>query len=198
MGSLGSVTISTTQALLALLVIAPAVAWHGMRSGASRWTVLLRVVAACYATTIAAMVFFPLPLPLPPWTVPTGGGDYRGWPYPWVSPVPFETIRASLALGWVWPAERMLIGNVVVFMPVGVLAPLLGRRWDSWRAMLGLGFAVSVGIELGQLGMSLLIGSPYRVADVDDVILNVLGVLLGYAALRTVRQLVARSGRATG
>ena len=46
------------------------------------------------------------------------------------------------------------------------------------------GLAVSVAIEGTQLGLSLLMGYWYRVADVDDLILNTAGVLLGYGAFR--------------
>ena len=38
--------------------------------------------------------------------------------------------------------------------------------------------------EGAQLGLSMLMGYWYRVADVDDLILNTAGVLLGYGAFR--------------
>ena len=43
-----------------------------------------------------------------------------------------------------------------------------------------------------QLGLSVLIGAPYRVADVDDIIINVLGVALGYGLYRLVSLLLPR------
>ena len=48
----------------------------------------------------------------------------------------------------------------------------------------------SVIVALITLGLSLLIGAPYRVADVDDVIINVLGVALGYGLYRAVALLL--------
>jgi glycopeptide antibiotics resistance protein len=36
--------------------------------------------------------------------------------------------------------------------------------------------------------MSLLMGFPFRVADVDDVILNTLGTILGFASLRMAQR----------
>lgn len=57
--------------------------------------------------------------------------------------------------------------------------------------MLLAGLAFSVAIELAQLAVSVGLGYAYRVSDIDDVILNVAGVLLGYTAYRLAR------GRAT-
>ena len=50
----------------------------------------------------------------------------------------------------------------------------------SWRRAFVLGLAATVAIESTQLGLSLVMGSPYRAADIDDVIVNVAGALLGY------------------
>lgn len=47
---------------------------------------------------------------------------------------------------------------------------------------LGLGF--SVGLELLQLAIGLVYGFPYRVIDINDVLLVLAGAVLGYLALR--------------
>ena len=39
-------------------------------------------------------------------------------------------------------------------------------------------------LETAQLGVSLLIGAAYRSVDINDVLLNAAGVLLGYALFR--------------
>jgi glycopeptide antibiotics resistance protein len=43
---------------------------------------------------------------------------------------------------------------------------------------------VSFGIEILQLTISTVVGFPYRVFDVDDVILNTTGAALGWAGWR--------------
>ena len=67
-------------------------------------------------------------------------------------------------------------GNVMLFFPLGILMPLVWRRLRFWRGM-QIAIALSVTIELLQY-LSSAWGS-YRAADVNDVILNVVGASLG-------------------
>jgi glycopeptide antibiotics resistance protein len=173
----GSVLVGGEFAFLPLLLVIPLIAWHGARNRASARAVLVRIVAATYTAAVIAVTFFPLPLP--PYGDGAGVGDYRGLPYPWLTPVPFETIRSSLGLGLEWPAGRFLIGNILAFIPLGILVRLLRTR-STWRLALAMALTASLGLELLQLAMSLAMGFPYRVADVDDVILNVTGAMLGW------------------
>lgn len=67
-----------------------------------------------------------------------------------------------------------LAGNVIGFMPFGMLLPgMCRKRPGFWRVVL-LSFDLSLLIEISQL--ALRVGS----CDVDDVILNTLGGCLGY------------------
>lgn len=77
-----------------------------------------------------------------------------------------------------------IAGNVAAFVPLGVLAPAVSARWRSWVRVLGLGLAVSLAIEVAQLAVSLVVGHPYRQADVDDLLLNVAGTAAGFALWR--------------
>jgi len=87
---------------------------------------------------------------------------------------PFRMIRHDLTVGG-WEFVINVLGNLAAGFPMGVLLPgLLGRRC-SWGWVAGLGLAVSLLIEMLQ-GFS-----GRRVADVDDLILNTSGALLGYA-----------------
>lgn len=75
-----------------------------------------------------------------------------------------------------------LAGNVLIFAPLGFLPPLLWKRLARWRRAVGLCFCVSLFIECAQLFVG-------RSVDVDDLILNTLGGLLGYLAFALVRRL---------
>ena len=77
--------------------------------------------------------------------------------------------------------NMQLLGNILVFVPMGILLPLVWYRHRSATATIGAALAGSVTIEVIQylqqsMGMQ-------RSVDVDDVILNVVGALLGYLLL---------------
>lgn len=72
---------------------------------------------------------------------------------------------------WEEPVSYLL--NAVMFLPLGCLLPLI---WENYRRLLptvAAGAAFSLAIELGQL-------FNRRQTDIDDLIMNVLGTLIGY------------------
>jgi glycopeptide antibiotics resistance protein len=75
-------------------------------------------------------------------------------------------------------------GNVLLFVPLGILIPLVWRRLRFWRGM-QIAIALSCGIELVQY-LSRAWGSM-RLADVNDVLLNVFGAFLGLAIVFLLR-----------
>ena len=97
------------------------------------------------------------------------------------NPVPLRTIAIYLANldspFWV----RQLVGNLLLLMPVGLLGPIAFPAMSSWLRVLVVAIALSVAIEIAQLWV------PNRMADIDDVLLNVAGAMLGYALLSLVR-----------
>jgi VanZ family protein len=72
-----------------------------------------------------------------------------------------------------------LFGNVLLFAPLGFLLPLLVPAIRRWWQVLAVGAGISLLIELYQLTWPLV-----RNASVDDLLMNALGALLGFAALR--------------
>lgn len=84
---------------------------------------------------------------------------------------PFEEISRALNRKSYW-LLFMLLGNIIMFMPVGFFPALLWRKWRWWKSLL-LGFCSSVSIEWIQF----FIG---RSTDIDDVILNTTGALAGF------------------
>ena len=84
---------------------------------------------------------------------------------------------------------RNAAGNFALFIPLGILLPLVWRHLRFWRGML-IAIALSCSIELIQY-FSRAWGS-YRSADVNDVILNSLGACLGLV-LVSLLQLLQRN-----
>jgi glycopeptide antibiotics resistance protein len=99
--------------------------------------------------------------------------------------VPFRTLGIYLAnLGsWFW--MRNLLGNLALLLPLGLLGPIALPALDRWSRVALLALVISTIIELMQLAV------PDRSADIDDIIVNVAGALLGYAAFVIVRAAVS-------
>lgn len=68
-----------------------------------------------------------------------------------------------------------ILGNLVLLAPLGIFLPALSARYRRWRVILATGFLVTLGIELSQYFLAV------RVFDIDDLLLNTLGVGIGYA-----------------
>jgi glycopeptide antibiotics resistance protein len=79
---------------------------------------------------------------------------------------------------------RNAAGNVLLFLPLGILIPLVWRRVRFWRGI-QIAIALSITIELIQY-LSRVRGS-YRSADVNDIVLNGLGACLGLALVSLLR-----------
>lgn len=77
---------------------------------------------------------------------------------------------------------RTILGNVALFIPLGVLVPLTFRKMRSAWGMLAVAVVASILIETLQW-VGRFVGNP-RWSDVDDLIFNVLGALIGYAIAR--------------
>ncbi len=68
-------------------------------------------------------------------------------------------------------------GNILLFSPIGFFVPYLWNRFDSFIKILMIGLGVTFFIETVQY----FIG---RSTDVDDIILNTCGVLIGYGVFK--------------
>jgi glycopeptide antibiotics resistance protein len=99
--------------------------------------------------------------------------------------IPFHT----LAIYWrnlgseFW--MRNLFGNLALLLPLGLLGSIAFPALDRWWRIALVALLYSVAIELIQRLV------PARSADIDDVIVNVAGALLGWAICRTARRITA-------
>lgn len=100
--------------------------------------------------------------------------------------MPFKTIIDLLGnyhkygfIFWIYN----LLGNIVVFIPLGVLITLVLKRC-SIKNTLSISFFIIVLAELIQLFTRL------GVFDIDDIILNLVGCLIGYAFGSLIRKYI--------
>lgn len=95
--------------------------------------------------------------------------------------VPFDTIKNYIYQFHHYNLDivvKNLLGNIVLFIPIGIIAPLLNKRLLKVIPLLSFTVVLIVGVELAQ--MLLRVGS----FDIDDVILNTLGALIGLILTR--------------
>ena len=67
-----------------------------------------------------------------------------------------------------------LFGNIIAFIPMGIIVPELRKGLNSGRKVLSFSLKIIISIEVIQL--LLFVGT----FDIDDVILNGTGVIIGY------------------
>ena len=159
------------------------IASRGWKFSADREALL--AVWFCYLTAVLAITIVPLPLA-------RDAGEARLNLHPLV-----YTVRCFAPSN---PAYRALractkntFGNVILFMPFGLLLPFVWRRVRNMGIVIVLAVLFSLGIESTQY-LERAFGT-YRAVDVDDVLLNVLGAFLGaLIGLPAVRR-AARSRR---
>ncbi|WP_418936199.1 VanZ family protein [Natronobacillus azotifigens] len=102
---------------------------------------------------------------------------FTPFPFPAsVQLIPFYFVFDSIESGYIGSAYWQ---NFILLFPLGVFSPLLFRRLRNLKLTILTAFFVSTSIETIQLIMSLTIGSN-RTFNVDDIILNTSGAIIGY------------------
>lgn len=90
--------------------------------------------------------------------------QYIRW-NPEINWIPFQDISSANIVG--------MVLNVLMFVPFGAFLPIYFARFRKVSATVLAGVLMSFTIELFQL-------FTFRVTDIDDLIMNTLGTLLGY------------------
>lgn len=146
------------------------------KSGAliKRPTELLRLVFVCYLTGLVSLIILPANF----WLYVYDGLVFGWWDE--LGPV-FQIGDVNLVpsvIGWLsgelslgsW-VKKMLIGNIAIFVPMGFLLPLVTKIKDR-KNLLRASFMIPLACEVLQL----IFGRSF---DIDDLICNFVGILIG-------------------
>ncbi|MGX6979392.1 VanZ family protein [Vagococcus elongatus] len=82
--------------------------------------------------------------------------------------------------------------NIIAFVPIGFLVPMISPIFNNIKKMFLLGTLVSLTIEISQLF------TLYRATDINDFLTNVLGTLIGYYCFTFVNNLFLKEKRTIG
>ena len=96
---------------------------------------------------------------------------------------PFKTIKMYIEYADKLNSVENLAGNILVFVPFGMLFPLIRSSKSGFLDVFANALILVLGIEIFQLF------SAFGAFDVDDIILNCFGAMLGYIAYRKGRDL---------
>ena len=91
--------------------------------------------------------------------------------------IPFQSIGSMLQRGISYTALVQIGGNVMIAIPYGLLLYILSCKKGIQRLLAALGFPLT--IKLLQLLVGKIIGLNYRSFDIDDILLNTIGVYVG-------------------
>lgn len=108
------------------------------------------------------------------------GGTHDGNP----NLIPFKTIYPYMLgdKGWII-AGINLLGNIVLLVPIGFLIPFVSRK-TNWKIMIIIAIISGLVIELLQTFLKV------GIFDIDDVILNGIGVMIGYWVFLGFQQMI--------
>ena len=99
---------------------------------------------------------------------------------------PFRSMSTQIEYITQWWALKNLLGNIIPFIPFGVLLPITYKKFSSVISVFFIGFASILFIEIFQFFTKL--GS----FDVDDIILNMIGIVCGYLMFLVINCIFAR------
>lgn len=83
-------------------------------------------------------------------------------------------------------SDRIGLGfilNIFLFIPLGFLCPLMSKTFERARNTFFIGLGISLLIETVQLF------TLYRATDIDDLLTNVIGTMIGYLCFRLIAKL---------
>jgi len=161
-----------------------------LRRGGSRFSYLfLFSLFWLYLLGVVAATLFPMPLPF------LAGGQVdrssAGYILSQINLAPFDYSQFRYESPR-YIFAREILANILLTLPFGFGISFVAsvRRKD----ILWLAPAVGIGIESCQLIAGLILGVNYREVDINDAIMNALGVLAGYGLFMLfARYLVERA-----
>lgn len=95
----------------------------------------------------------------------------------------FSSIRLMVDSGSFRLMFENVVGNVLLFLPFGLLLPLLWRKTRHFFVLFPFAAVTSFCIESMQYEYA------HRIFDVDDIFLNVVGAVIGWFVMTIARLL---------
>lgn len=114
----------------------------------------------------------------------------RAYSHRCINIIPFRTISQFMSARYNRSIKIInVLGNIVVFMPLGIMLPLLSKRLAGVAKGVLFSAGLSAVIEIMQFIFAV------GVTDIDDLILNILGGFLGSVLCTYIYNAIKRNHR---
>lgn len=167
-------------AVLALVTVAGL----AIRKREGFWRTFVSLCFTSYLCALVAVTMFPIPVD------PRLIADRSAAGFLHNNLIPFSTISNAFSDGITYFALQVG-GNLLLLVPFGLMLPVLQPRFHGFGRSLRAIATAALSVEIAQYAVSAAIGYTYRQADVDDLILNVAGGLIGFGLYRLLALVVA-------
>ncbi|MCF7619728.1 VanZ family protein [Bacillus sonorensis] len=134
-----------------------------------------------YFSGLISVTIFPIPVDQKLIEDTISGGFYEKNNF-----IPFNSIINTFSTGFISTIITQIGGNLILLFPFGFLLPLIIENFKSLKRIIFLGFLTSLLIETLQFTLSLWIGFTYRSFDVDDLLLNTIGSVIGFLTFKLI------------
>ncbi|MGE7607503.1 VanZ family protein [Peribacillus frigoritolerans] len=145
-----------------------------------------------YICTLIGITIFPFPVQK--YFIETMIEDQLGLKHNFI---PFKIIYDAMNFGSLSFGLNILfkqaVGNILLFLPMGFVLPMIFTNIKAIRKVIFIGFLASLSIELFQGFAGLWIGYNYRAVDIDDLIFNVLGTVIGFLIWKLLYDFLKRN-----
>lgn len=150
------------------------------------WVIAMRVLMFLYVVLLVKLIVFKYPIPMLRGIMDSWDVDMVKRGVYSANLTPFKTIRMYIKYYHQINGFDNLFGNILAFVPFGILLPVAYKECSKvWHTLLH-SFWLSLCIELFQLV------SRFGEFDVDDILLNCFGALVGYLVYATVRKVMKK------
>ena len=151
--------------LLVLLYLVVGACWNIRRFNLGQYFIVITFII--YLLCVIQLVFFPIDVNI---------GKYANLT-PWYKTINFIPILTI--------DVKTFLLNILMLIPFGMYLPLLNRQFESLKGVAYHGLFLSLFIEIFQLMNRVVFGNG-RSTDINDLIANTVGAILGYMVIKAL------------
>ena len=138
----------------------------------------IRFIFNVYIFGVISKVYFPLTI---------AWGEHVNYRPPVIILNPIESLIMIFNKGGIDGFTYNILGNLLLLVPMGCFIYYYYRnKINNYKSIMAIPFLISLFIECSQLILSLLFPNVVRYFEVNDLLLNTIGGIMGYILARVI------------